>query len=167
MSDIEQAWLVSPSRRKALARMAAWMAASPVAAAMAETDPRPLGEVRRALSLAEMQTAFDFEPVFFGNVLLPVYDYTAHGEGSEFTLRRNRQALFVRRVRDRSTPPVNGGPARNRREASPTRTGSGAWRRAAVPFWGRLPHSLSEHARELQGPHPINSTVRRGLDCLC
>jgi isopentenyl diphosphate isomerase/L-lactate dehydrogenase-like FMN-dependent dehydrogenase len=40
-----------------------------------------------------MQTAFDFEPVFFGNVLLPISDYTAHGDGSEFTLRRNRQAF--------------------------------------------------------------------------
>ena len=40
-----------------------------------------------------MQTSFDFEPVFFGNVLLPIYDYTAHGDGSEFTLRRNRQAF--------------------------------------------------------------------------
>ncbi len=40
-----------------------------------------------------MQTAFDFEPVFFDNVVLPVYDYTAHGDGSEFTLRRNRQAF--------------------------------------------------------------------------
>jgi isopentenyl diphosphate isomerase/L-lactate dehydrogenase-like FMN-dependent dehydrogenase len=68
------------------------MAASPVAAAVAQTDPRPLSEHHRALSLAEMQTSFDFEPVFFGNVLLPVYDYTAHGDGSEFTLRRNRQA---------------------------------------------------------------------------
>ena len=62
------------------------------AAAVAQSDPRPLSEHRRALSLAEMQTAFDFEPVFFGNVLLPVYDFTAHGDGSEFTLRRNRQA---------------------------------------------------------------------------
>jgi isopentenyl diphosphate isomerase/L-lactate dehydrogenase-like FMN-dependent dehydrogenase len=26
-------------------------------------------------------------------VILPVYDYTAHGDGSEFTLRRNRQAF--------------------------------------------------------------------------
>jgi isopentenyl diphosphate isomerase/L-lactate dehydrogenase-like FMN-dependent dehydrogenase len=68
------------------------MAASPVAAAMAQTDPRPLSEVRRALSLAEMQTSFDFEPVFFGNVPVKTYDYTAHGDGSEFTLRRNRQA---------------------------------------------------------------------------
>jgi isopentenyl diphosphate isomerase/L-lactate dehydrogenase-like FMN-dependent dehydrogenase len=69
------------------------MAGSPLAAASALTDPRPLSEVRRALSLAEMQTAFDFEPVFHGNVILPVYDYTAHGDGSEFTLRRNRQAF--------------------------------------------------------------------------
>jgi isopentenyl diphosphate isomerase/L-lactate dehydrogenase-like FMN-dependent dehydrogenase len=69
------------------------MAASPIAAAVAQTDPRPLSEVRRALSLAEMQTAFDFEPVFFGNVPVKTYDYTAHGDGSEFTLRRNRQAF--------------------------------------------------------------------------
>jgi isopentenyl diphosphate isomerase/L-lactate dehydrogenase-like FMN-dependent dehydrogenase len=97
MADIERSWLTSPSRRNALARLAGLMAASPVAmpiaTAMAQTDPRPLSEVRRGLSLAEMQTAFDFEPVFFGNVPLRTYDYTAHGEGSEFTLRRNRQAF--------------------------------------------------------------------------
>jgi 4-hydroxymandelate oxidase len=93
MADIERSWLRSPSRRIALARVAGLMAASPIAAAVAQSDPRPLSEHRRALSLAEMQTSFDFEPVFFGNVLLPVYDYTAHGDGSEFTLRRNRQAF--------------------------------------------------------------------------
>ena len=93
MSDIEQSWLTNPARRMAMARLAGLMAASPIAAAVAETDPRPLSEHRRALSLAEMQTSFDFEPVFFGNVLLPIYDYTAHGDGSEFTLRRNRQAF--------------------------------------------------------------------------
>jgi isopentenyl diphosphate isomerase/L-lactate dehydrogenase-like FMN-dependent dehydrogenase len=92
MADIEKAWLTSPSRRNAMARLAGLMAASPIAAAVAQIDPRPLGEHHRALSLAEMQTSFDFEPVFFGNVLLPIYDYTAHGDGSEFTLRRNRQA---------------------------------------------------------------------------
>jgi 4-hydroxymandelate oxidase len=92
MSDIEQSWLTNPSRRTALARVAGLMAASPIAAAMAQPDPRPLSEHHRALSLAEMQTSFDFEPVFFGNVLLPIYDYTTHGDGSEFTLRRNRQA---------------------------------------------------------------------------
>jgi len=73
--------------------MAGLMAASPVATAVAQSDPRPLGEHHRVLSLAEMQTAFDFEPVFFGNVVRSVYDYTAHGDGSEFTLRRNRQAF--------------------------------------------------------------------------
>jgi 4-hydroxymandelate oxidase len=92
MADIERSWLTSPSRRNALARVAGLLAASPIAAAVAQSDPRPLGEHRRALSLAEMQTPFDFEPVFFGNVPLSVYDYTAHGDGSEFTLRRNRQA---------------------------------------------------------------------------
>ena len=92
MTDIERSWLVSPSRRKALARMAGFMAASPIAAVAAQTDPRPLSEVRRAPSLAEMQTSFDFEPVFFGNVPVQTYDYTAHGDGSEFNLRRNRQA---------------------------------------------------------------------------
>ena len=40
-----------------------------------------------------MVTAFDFEPVMFANIPLSVYDYTAHGDGSEFTLRRNRQAF--------------------------------------------------------------------------
>ena len=92
MADSERSWLTHPSRRKALVRVAGLMAASPVAAAMAEIDPKPLSQHHRVLSLAEMQTAFDFEPVFFGNVILPIYDYTAHGDGSEFTLRRNRQA---------------------------------------------------------------------------
>src|SRR5471032_1671478 len=92
MADIERSWLTNPSRRTALARVAGLMAASPIAAAVAQSDPKPLGEHRRVLSLAEMQTSFDFEPVFFGNVPKQVYDYTAHGDGSEFTLRRNRQA---------------------------------------------------------------------------
>jgi 4-hydroxymandelate oxidase len=92
MPDIERSWLTNPARRAAMARLAGLMAASPVAAAVAQTDPKPLSEHHRVLSLAEMQTSFDFEPVFFGNVVLPIYDYTAHGDGSEFTLRRNRQA---------------------------------------------------------------------------
>ena len=93
MANIERSWLTHPSRRTALARFAGFMAGSPIAAAAAQIDPRPLSEHRRALSLAEMQTSFDFEPVFLGNVPLTVYDYTAHGDGSEFTLRRNRQAF--------------------------------------------------------------------------
>jgi isopentenyl diphosphate isomerase/L-lactate dehydrogenase-like FMN-dependent dehydrogenase len=55
-----------------------------------------------------MQTAFDFEPVFFGNVPVRTYDYTAHGDGSEFTLRRNRQAFdWVDIVSPRVALPVS------------------------------------------------------------
>jgi 4-hydroxymandelate oxidase len=93
MAEIERSWLANPARRVAMTRLAGLVAASPVATSVAQTDPRPLSQVRRALSLAEMQTAFDFEPVFFGNVPVKTYDYTAHGDGSEFTLRRNRQAF--------------------------------------------------------------------------
>src|SRR5215471_2461198 len=108
MADIEQSWLLNPSRRTALARVAGLVAASPVAAAMAQIDPRPLGEHHRVLSLAEMQTTFDFEPVFFGNVVRPIYDYTAHGDGSEFTLRRNRQAFdWVDIVPSRASVPAS------------------------------------------------------------
>ena len=93
MGDIERSWLTNPSRRAAIARVAGLMAASPIASAAAQIDPRPMGEHRRALSLAEMQSAFDFEPLFFGNVSQSVYDYTGHADGSEWTLRRNRQAF--------------------------------------------------------------------------
>lgn len=93
MADIERAWAASPSRRKALARLAGFVAASPIGAAMAELDPgTPLSAMRRILGLAEMRTVYDFQPVFVGNLLPTIYEYTAHGDGSEFTLRRNRQA---------------------------------------------------------------------------
>ena len=94
MADIEKTWLKSPARRKALVRMAGFMAASPIGAAMAQLDPTaPLSEVRRVPGMREMQTAFDFEPVFKGNVLASIYETTAHGDGSEFNMRRNRQAF--------------------------------------------------------------------------
>jgi 4-hydroxymandelate oxidase len=93
MSDIERAWLNNPSRRKAMARVAGLMAASPIASALAQTDPRPLRDVPRVLSLAEVQSSFDFQPIFFDNIPLSVSDYTAHGDGSEFTLTRNRRAF--------------------------------------------------------------------------
>jgi hypothetical protein len=56
----EIGWLTNPARRVAMTRLAGLMAASPIAAAVAQTDPRPLSQLHRALSLAEMQTAFDF-----------------------------------------------------------------------------------------------------------
>jgi isopentenyl diphosphate isomerase/L-lactate dehydrogenase-like FMN-dependent dehydrogenase len=93
VTSSEQAWRTSPSRRKAMARLAGFVAASPIIPSLAQMDPRPFSAHHRALSLAELQTAFDFEPLFFDNVPLTVYDYTAHGDGSEFTVRRNRQAF--------------------------------------------------------------------------
>jgi 4-hydroxymandelate oxidase len=95
MGPIERRWLHSRSRRKALAALAGLAAGSPLvrSGAAAQLDPRPLKEHRRLPGLDEMATAFDFEPVMFANIPLSVYDYTAHGDGSEFTLRRNREAF--------------------------------------------------------------------------
>jgi 4-hydroxymandelate oxidase len=87
---------INPSRRQALARMAAFVAASPLLPAelrARQLDPRPLSSHVRTPGFNEMLTAFDFEPVMFSNVTQAVYDYTAHGDGSEFTLRRNREAF--------------------------------------------------------------------------
>jgi len=95
MGPIERRWLHSRSRRKALAALASLAAGSPLigSGAAAQLDPRPLKDHRRLPGLDEMVTAFDFEPVMFANIPLSIYDYTAHGDGSEFTLRRNRQAF--------------------------------------------------------------------------
>ena len=95
MGPLEKHWLHSRSRRKAIAALAGLVAGSPLvrSGAAAQLDPRPLKEHRRLPGLDEMVTAFDFEPVMFANIPLSVYDYTAHGDGSEFTLRRNRQAF--------------------------------------------------------------------------
>ena len=93
MGALEQRWLQSRSRRRALRSLAALAAGAPFAAAAAQQDPRPLKDHRRTPGLDEMFSSFDFEPVMFANVPLSVYDYTAHGDGSEFTLRRNREAF--------------------------------------------------------------------------
>jgi isopentenyl diphosphate isomerase/L-lactate dehydrogenase-like FMN-dependent dehydrogenase len=73
-------------------KLAAFVAGSPLAA-LAQHDPRPIFDERRYPGLDEIVTAFDFEPVMYANVPLTVYNYTAHGDGSEFTLRRNRDAF--------------------------------------------------------------------------
>ena len=95
MGAIEARWKSSLSRRKALQALTAALAGSPLLGARlgAQLDPRPLFEHRRARGINEMVDAFDFEPVAFANVPLATYDYTAHGDGSEFTLRRNREAF--------------------------------------------------------------------------
>ena len=72
--------------------MAGLIAGSPLlaraarsAALHARTDARPAS--------TRCSRAFDFEPVMFANVPQSVYDYTAHGDGGEWNLRRNRQAF--------------------------------------------------------------------------
>ena len=91
MGKIEQRWRRGISRRKALCGLASFMAASPLL--HAQRDPWPLGPHRRFLGFDEMRDVFDFEPIFRANAPLSVYDYTAHGTESEFTLYRNRDAF--------------------------------------------------------------------------
>jgi 4-hydroxymandelate oxidase len=91
VGTIERRWHHSISRRKALTGMAGLLAGSPLL--HAQLDPRPYTAHKRAPGLNEMFTAFDFEPVMFANVTQSVYDYTAHGDGGEWNLRRNRQAF--------------------------------------------------------------------------
>ena len=91
MGKIEKRWRTGMSRREALCGLASFLAASPLL--HAQRDPWPLGPHRRFLGFDEMRDVFDFEPIFRANVPLSVYDYTAHGTGSEFTLYRNRDAF--------------------------------------------------------------------------
>jgi isopentenyl diphosphate isomerase/L-lactate dehydrogenase-like FMN-dependent dehydrogenase len=91
MGRIEKRWQTSISRRRALAGMAGLVAGSPLL--HAQLDPRPFTQHRRTPGLSEMFSSFDFEPVMFANVPQSVYDYTAHGDGGEWNLRRNRQAF--------------------------------------------------------------------------
>jgi isopentenyl diphosphate isomerase/L-lactate dehydrogenase-like FMN-dependent dehydrogenase len=91
VGKIERQWQNSFSRRQALAGLAGLVAGSPLL--HAQLDPRPFAQHRRTPGLSEMFTAFDFEPVMFANVPQAVYDYTAHGDGGEWNLRRNRQAF--------------------------------------------------------------------------
>jgi isopentenyl diphosphate isomerase/L-lactate dehydrogenase-like FMN-dependent dehydrogenase len=69
----------------------AFLAGSPLL--RAQHDPRPLNEHKRALGINEMINVWDFEAVCHDNVPLSVYDYTAHGDGTEWTMQRNRQAF--------------------------------------------------------------------------
>jgi 4-hydroxymandelate oxidase len=91
VGEIDHRWRYSVTRREALLGLAGMIAGSPLL--YAQQDPRPLKDHKRIPGLDEMMTAFDFEPICFANMTLVKYDYMAHGEGSEFTLRRNRDAF--------------------------------------------------------------------------
>jgi 4-hydroxymandelate oxidase len=92
MGNIENQWRFSMSRRRALASLATMMAGSPLL--HAQLDPHGvLTGHRRVPGIDEMMTAFDFEPICFANMTLERFDYMQHGDGSEFNLRRDRQAF--------------------------------------------------------------------------
>jgi hypothetical protein len=91
VGKIEDQWSASLTRRRALSGLAGFLAGSQLL--HAQEDLYPLRDHHRALGLNEMMTVFDFEPVFHANVPLSVFDFTAHGGESEFTVRRNRRRL--------------------------------------------------------------------------
>ena len=88
---IDDRWRDSVTRREALLTPAGMLAGSLLL--RAQLDPRPLDDHRRVPGLAEMMSAFDFEPICFAKMTLRNYDDMAHGSESEFTLRRNREAF--------------------------------------------------------------------------
>jgi 4-hydroxymandelate oxidase len=88
MGKTEREWLQSASRRSAIRTVAGFLAGSPFLRAQQD----PFRDHSRVPGLAEMVTAFDFEPVAYAKLPREVYDFMAHGGDSEFTLRRNRQA---------------------------------------------------------------------------
>ena len=53
----------------------------------------PFRDSSRVPGMNELVTTFDFEPVAYAKIPREAYDYTAHGDHSEFTLRRNREAF--------------------------------------------------------------------------
>jgi 4-hydroxymandelate oxidase len=91
VGQIESRWFQGRSRREALRALGMLLAGSPLLGA--QKDPHPLSAHKRMPGLDEMVTAFDFEPIFYANVPLAMFDFTAHGDGSEFTTRRNREAF--------------------------------------------------------------------------
>lgn len=91
MGIIDDRWAAGISRRSALAGFGAFLVGSPLL--QAQRDLRSLADHRRVPSLGEMATVFDFEPIFHANLPQAVFDYTAHGAESEFTVSRNRQAF--------------------------------------------------------------------------
>jgi isopentenyl diphosphate isomerase/L-lactate dehydrogenase-like FMN-dependent dehydrogenase len=79
------------TRRRALAGLAGFLAGAPLL--RAQQDARRFSEHRRALGIDEMKNVWDFEAVFGANVSQAIRDSTAHGDGTEWTLRRNREAF--------------------------------------------------------------------------
>ena len=92
MGKIQTKWRQSLSRRSVLRSLSTFVAGSSLRL-HAQQDPHRLQDARRALGIDEMISTFDFEPVFHASVPRPVFNYTAMGTDSEFTVRRNREAF--------------------------------------------------------------------------
>jgi 4-hydroxymandelate oxidase len=79
------------AHKRALAGLAGFLAGSPLL--RAQPDPQALIEHKRALGIGEMRNVWDLGAVFQANVPKSVYDHIAHGDGTEWTLQRNRHAF--------------------------------------------------------------------------
>ncbi len=89
MGKLQNLWRKSISRRKAVGSLAGFLAASPLARGQQD----PFRDHSRVPGLDELITALDFEAVAYEKLPREVYDYTAYGTCTEFTLRRNREAF--------------------------------------------------------------------------
>ena len=89
MTETESRWHKSLSRRRALAGLAGFLVAAPRAPGQHD----PFRDHTRVGGLDEMRDVFDFEAAAYERLDRATYNYTARGGGSEFTTRRNREAL--------------------------------------------------------------------------
>ncbi len=106
MGMVENQWRFSLSRRRALASFAGLFAASPLL--RAQIDPHSLIGHKRIPRIDELVDAFDFEALCYRNMTLEPYDYMAHGDGSEWNLRRNRQVFdWVDIVQGKAVDPAS------------------------------------------------------------
>jgi len=75
------------TRRECLRSLAAWAAASPLAAQIV-----PRSQHDRIPALKELTSAFEFEPIARAKMTRTAYDFLSLGVEGEFTLRRNCEA---------------------------------------------------------------------------
>jgi 4-hydroxymandelate oxidase len=89
MGKLQNLWQKSVSRRKAVRGLAGFLAASPLLPGQQD----PFRDHSRVPGMDELLTALDFEAVAYEKLPREVYNYTAYGTCTEFTLRRNREAF--------------------------------------------------------------------------
>lgn len=89
MAPLESRWHGSVTRRRALAGLAGFLAGAPGAPGQQDR----FRDHSRVGGLAEMRDVFDFEAAAYERLDRATYNYTARGGGSEFTVRRNREAF--------------------------------------------------------------------------